>query len=72
MTQSIEPLNTIFSEFKIDEAEQRLETDPLTLGGLFDLKEPEIERSERCVVVGGCTCNGHDNACVGKTVCIIN
>jgi hypothetical protein len=44
----------LYSDFSIEELEQRLETDPLLLGGLFDTMG-------WCIFVNNCTCDGTTN-----------
>lgn len=36
-SEELTPMNTELSEFFVEELEQRLETDPLIVGGLLDL-----------------------------------
>ncbi|WP_217771384.1 hypothetical protein [Phocaeicola coprocola] len=43
-------LNSEFSEFDLQELEQRLETDPLTTGGLLDLSASETSVEPYCWV----------------------
>lgn len=39
-SEEFTPMNTELSEFFVEELEQRLETDPLIVGGLLDLFSP--------------------------------
>lgn len=42
-------LNSEFSEFKLGQLEQRLETDPLAVGGLLDLDvESDLSLASQC------------------------
>lgn len=73
MSLEIIPLNNTLSAFCLDEVERRLETDPLTLGGLIDLQEPDVEdlNGRACFVKSGCVCDGHDGLCVVKGHCFL-
>ncbi|MBO5058354.1 MAG: hypothetical protein J6C10_02475 [Prevotella sp.] len=67
MEKKIESLNKELPQFFLEELEQRLETDPLSVGGLFDLQAADGE--DWCV--GRSVCNG-DNGCSDKSSCLIN
>lgn len=79
----IMPLNTALPEFYLEEVEQRLETDPLTLGGLVDLDFESANcvgntscacdlNNGVCTGKAGCQCNILNNSCLDKTYCPIN
>lgn len=74
MSPEIIPLNNTLSAFCLDEVERRLETDSLTLGGLFDLQEPDVEDLDgrACFVKSGCVCVGHDGVCIINGHCVIH
>ncbi|WP_300704305.1 hypothetical protein [Bacteroides sp.] len=55
-------LNKELPEFFVEELEQRLETDPLMLSGVFNLQ------SEAFGCIGQSTCNG-DGGCTDKSHC---
>lgn len=40
--QNLETLNSEFTELNLRELEQRLETDPLAVGGLLNLSQTEV------------------------------
>lgn len=63
-TKKIEivPLNSEISEFQLRELEQRLETDPLTVGGLLDVGIGEDDD----LYLSKPDCEGH---CGGIFVC---
>ena len=44
--EELKSLNSEFSEFELRHLEERLETDPLAIGGLFDL--PDGDGLESC------------------------
>lgn len=73
MSPEIIPLNNTLSAFCLDEVERRLETDPLTLGGLIDLQEDGVDDmgGRMCFVNDGCVCDGHDGICVVKGHCFL-
>lgn len=65
--EALMPLNNkLYSEFSLQELEERLETDPLLLASFLD-----IERAESCgckkKCTNKCTCDGSsgDGFCVG-------
>lgn len=62
MEKKIESLNKELLQFFLEELEQRLETDPLSVGGLFDLQAADGDEN-------GCwlesTCNDH-RFCIGN------
>ena len=66
----INSLNTVLPEIYLDEMERRLETDPLTLGGIVDLIDEE--GSCGCHGNSGCQCNKLGESCVGKWSCDID
>lgn len=53
MEKKIESLNKELPQFFLEELEQRLETDPLSVGGLFDLQAAD----------------GEENGCLGVSTC---
>ena len=61
----IQSLNNVLPEFYLDDMERRLETDPLTMGGLVDLDVDE----DVCSNYQYCECNTLDNVCVDKISC---
>lgn len=48
-------LNSEFGEFDLQELEQRLETDPLAVGGLLDLAS--TKDLQPSAMLSDCTCN---------------
>lgn len=48
---ALSSLNSEFSEFALQQLEERLETDPLAVGGLVDLSYAEDNIAPRCIVV---------------------
>ncbi len=73
MPHTIKPLNSALPALYLDEVERRLETDPLTLGGLFDLTETGVEKPtwKSCFANDCCVCDGLDGGCLVKRSCII-
>ena len=67
----IQPLNSTLPEFFLDDVERRLETDPLTLGGLVDLIDPS-EAEPLCVNVSTCSCHNHEGSCINLRTCDID
>lgn len=67
MEKKIESLNKELPQFFLEELEQRLETDPLSVGGLFDLQAADGDN--RCVLQS--VCNGN-NGCAEDSFCVIN
>lgn len=66
----IQPLNSTLPEFFLDDVERRLETDPLTLGGLVDLVNAEdVIQEASCSPFRTCTCDGFEGMCQGLTTC---
>lgn len=55
-------LNATFSEFNLQELEERLETDPLAVGGLLDMGSSDIELYGHCTgyTCGGMSCESYD------------
>lgn len=51
--KTLKSLNKELPQFFLEELEQRLETDPLSIGGLFDLQEAD----------------GDDGICIGNSNC---
>ncbi len=79
----IQPLNSALPEFYLDNVERRLETDPLTLGGLIDLdvSDPDCQGYSLCacdldkgVCMGkeSCQCDYLANSCIEKSYCSID
>lgn len=54
--EEIISLNSEVSEFDLKQLEERLETDPLAVGGLFDLASTQ-DLSQSVHVVTDCECN---------------
>lgn len=53
-------LNSEFTEFNLQELEQRLETDPLAVGGLLNLTsshDPSHDPSQSSMVLSDCECH---------------
>ena len=63
MEKKIESLNKELPQFFLEELEQRLETDPLSVGGLFDLQAAD---GDDCTNWSFCKQEG---ACHDKTTC---
>ena len=60
-TQEMVSLNSELSEFDLQELEQRLETDPLAIGGLLDVTSVSDSAlldtpDTLCEQSGGCSC----------------
>lgn len=49
-------LNSEFTEFNLQELEQRLETDPLAVGGLLNLTSSD-DPSQSATVLSDCECH---------------
>lgn len=54
--EHFKPLNSAFPEFFLEKLEQRLETDPLTTGGLLELEQDANDEDGDCVIFF-CNCN---------------
>lgn len=65
--EKIHSLNRELPKFFFEELEERLETDPLTLGGLLNLEEgaPDLD----CNGHFTCSCMGYNNACHDLSYC---
>lgn len=63
MEKRIESLNKELPQFFLEELEQRLETDPLSVGGLFDLQTAD---GDDCTTWTFCKREG---ACHDKITC---
>ena len=64
--KKISSLNNELPQFFLEELEQRLETDPLSVGGLYDLQETGEEEDGICIGNSSCGKNGN---CTEYTYC---
>lgn len=59
VNQEFESLNSVFDEFSLQELEERLETDPLAVGGLIDLNSTlSTEGTDGCNFCFACNNKG--------------
>ena len=63
--KAISSLNNKLPQFFLEELEQRLETDPLSVGGLYDLQDSGD--SDFCQDYSSCN---QDGACHDKITCV--
>lgn len=57
LDKELVPLNFETSEFDLQQLEERLETDPLAVGGLVDLTTTNNDLSQQVYRMDDCECN---------------